>query len=94
LGEADERTQLMVQGSKDQRSTDLASQVGVRVAACIAAAFVIGACSASAGSSTDQRLRPSGCTWGASSVTASYENGHVVVSGPYTTGCADMRGRR
>jgi hypothetical protein len=32
----------MVQGSKDQRSTELASRVGVPVAACIAAAFVIG----------------------------------------------------
>jgi hypothetical protein len=94
LGEAHERTQLMVEGSKDQRSTELASRVGVRVAACIAAAFVVGACSASAGGSTDQRPDPSGCRWGASSVTASNVNAHMVVSGPYTSGCTDLRGRR
>jgi hypothetical protein len=84
----------IVRRSKAHRSRERASRVGVRVSASIAAAVVVGACNASTGSSGDVRGRPSGCSWGASSIAASYEDGHVVVSGPYRTGCPDLRGRR
>ena len=44
--------------------------------AVVTALFVIAACAASAGGSTAQRTAAhADCTWGASSITATYENG-------------------
>jgi hypothetical protein len=41
-----------------------------------------------AGGSAQGASRDNGaCTWGASSVTASYVNGELVMSQPHTTGC-------
>jgi hypothetical protein len=50
--------------------------------------IVVGTASAgaTAGRSSDQ---PS-CTWGASSITATYENGQVVESTPQTSGCTSV----
>jgi hypothetical protein len=45
-----------------------------------ATAFVVAACVGSAGAQQE-------CSWGASSITATYENGQMVVSGPQTSGC-------
>jgi hypothetical protein len=60
----------------------------VKVATITAAVFVIAASAASAGASTIRGWRaPPRCTWGASSVTAAYENGQLVVSKPATSGC-------
>jgi hypothetical protein len=59
-----------------------------KLVAVIGALFVIAACAASAGASMVQR--PSGyanCSWGASSITASYEDGQFVESKPQTSGC-------
>ena len=54
----------------------------------IGALSAIAACAASTGGSTIQRSSDrANCTWGASSITATYENGHVVASKPHTTGC-------
>jgi hypothetical protein len=54
----------------------------------VGAVSVIAASAASAGASMihGSRVHPS-CTWGASSVTATYENGRLVVSKPETSGC-------
>jgi hypothetical protein len=54
----------------------------------IAAVSVIAASAASAGASMidGSRVNPN-CTWGASSVTATYEQGQLVVSKPETSGC-------
>jgi hypothetical protein len=61
---------------------------GRKLVTVIGALSAIAACAASAGGSTGQRSSgQANCTWGASSVTATYENGHVVVSKPHTTGC-------
>ena len=50
--------------------------------------FVLTACAASAGPSKVQPSSdPANCTWGASSITASYVNGQVVESEPQTSGC-------
>jgi len=32
--------------------------------------------------------QPGGCSYGASSISATFVHGHVVVSGPKTSGCA------
>jgi len=61
----------------------------LRVVAFVAAFVLVGACTASTGGSTQHGSRPASCTWGASSVTAIYADGKVVVSGPDTTGCAE-----
>jgi hypothetical protein len=60
-----------------------------KLAASMMGLVVIGICSASAGATVGPRSAgpASACTWGASSVTASYENGHWVVSEPQTSGC-------
>jgi hypothetical protein len=51
-----------------------------RLMVVVAAAFVVAACVGSAGAQQE-------CTWGASSITAIYENGQWIVSGPETSGC-------
>ena len=59
-----------------------------KLIAVIVALFVIAACAASAGASMVQRSpRDADCSWGASSITASYENGQLVESKPQTSGC-------
>jgi hypothetical protein len=60
-----------------------------KLAASMMALVVIGMCSVSVGATAGPRsARPaSACNWGASSVTASYENGQWVVSEPETSGC-------
>jgi hypothetical protein len=45
-----------------------------------AALFVVASCAGAAGASQE-------CSWGASSITASYENGRMIVSEPQTSGC-------
>jgi hypothetical protein len=56
--------------------------------AAIGVVFVLTACAASAGSSKVQRpFDSANCTWGASSITASYVNGQVVESEPQIFGC-------
>ena len=57
-----------------------------KLAAAVGMLFVIAACAASAGAS-NVRHTDRDCTWGASSITASFENGSWVVSQPQTTGC-------
>lgn len=51
---------------------------------------VIVACTASAGATVTRSSDPPTCTWGASSVTATFENGEVVESTPQTSGCTSM----
>lgn len=72
---------------------DRSSRARVRkLVAIIGALFVIAACVASAGASMKQRsIRDADCTWGASSITASYENGQLVESKPQTSGCTGTR---
>jgi hypothetical protein len=53
----------------------------------IAVLFVLTACAASAGPSSQPSSDPPNCTWGASSITASSVNGQVVESEPQTSGC-------
>jgi hypothetical protein len=52
-----------------------------------AALTVIVACTASAGATVRRSSDPPTCGWGASSVTATFENGHVVQGTPQTSGC-------
>ena len=63
-----------------------------KLAAVIGALFVAAACVASGGASMNQRsIGDADCTWGASSITASYENGQLVESKPQTSGCTSAR---
>jgi hypothetical protein len=50
-------------------------------------AFAAVAASAAFAVSVAALGRPS-CPWGASSISASYVNGHLVVSAPHATGCS------
>jgi hypothetical protein len=59
-----------------------------KLVALIGVLAVIAACVASAGPSRAQRSpSPASCTWGISSITASYVDGQVVESTPETAGC-------
>jgi hypothetical protein len=51
-----------------------------KLAVAVVAAVALASCAGSAGAQED-------CSWGASSITASYENGHIVESAPTTSGC-------
>ena len=63
-----------------------------KLIAVIVALFVIAACAASAGASMIHRSSGhADCSWGASSITASYENGQLVESKPQTSGCTSAR---
>jgi hypothetical protein len=66
---------------------------GRKLLAIVAALFVTAACAASAGASKIQS--PSGdadCSWGASSITASYVDGVLTESEPQTSGCTAVEG--
>ena len=58
---------------------------GLAASACaLAAAYCLGF----AGGAASGAARDTGaCTWGASSMTATYVNGELVQSQPQTTGC-------
>jgi hypothetical protein len=59
-----------------------------KLLAVIGVLFVIAVCAASAGASMVKGSSGyADCSWGASSITASYENGQVVESQPETSGC-------
>jgi hypothetical protein len=59
-----------------------------KLVATLGLLFVIAACLASAGASSVRRSADDRvCAWGASSITASFEDGRWVVSQPQTTGC-------
>jgi hypothetical protein len=51
----------------------------------VAAAFVVAACVGSDGAGPAGAQQE--CTWGASSITATYENGQWIESAPATSGC-------
>jgi hypothetical protein len=51
----------------------------------VSAAFTVVACTASAGATVGRASDPRTCAWGASSVTATSENGEVVESTPQTS---------
>jgi len=59
-----------------------------KVVTFTAMSWVIAVCAASAGATTVHRSSENeGCTWGASSITATYDNGHLTESEPQTSGC-------
>jgi hypothetical protein len=58
-----------------------------RLLALGGAVLAIAACAASAGASRTEEPSGGECRWGASSITASYDSGQLVVSEPQTTGC-------
>jgi hypothetical protein len=63
-----------------------------KLLAVIGALFVIAVCATSAGASMIQGSSDyADCSWGASSITASDENGRVVESQPETSGCTSPR---
>jgi hypothetical protein len=51
-----------------------------KLAVGAAALFVVASCASAAEAQQE-------CSWGASSITASYENGRMIVSEPQTSGC-------
>jgi hypothetical protein len=81
----------MRQKRRAERIFPQTARRGMRVRSlvvAIAALFMIAACSAAAGPIKVQRSSGSAdCTWGASSITASYVNGDVVEAEPQTSGC-------
>jgi hypothetical protein len=55
----------------------------------VVSVITAGAASAGASMIHGSRAHPN-CTWGASSVTATYEHGQLVVSKPATSGCTSL----
>jgi hypothetical protein len=72
---------------RSKRTLRLMAMSGAAVAVAVLLAI-----SLTAGSShATNAPQPGGCTFGASSVSATFVGGHVVVSGPETSGCAPRR---
>lgn len=58
-----------------------------RVVAMLVVVVLAGAVAAFSAGASSGGARDEGCTWGASSVAAVFEDGRVVESAPATSGC-------
>jgi len=93
-GEADmprlfARTRLAVRSTATSASSKALRERGTlgvfahtraKLTVAAAALLMVASCAGAAGAQQE-------CSWGASSITASYENGRTIVSKPQTSGC-------
>jgi len=60
---------------------------GTEFGAATAVALVLAICVSVGSSNATNAPVPTACTWGASSIAATFEDGHVTMSTPNRSGC-------